>query len=96
MTSNTIDIKISLDMLGDKYRNITGKEEFYSSPEYFKAYHYYRKSRSAGYNWRDIFTNSASIEGLEEVSAAFHENIRRLTDEAIQEAAAANGATFKR
>ena len=94
-TGGTIEVNINLNSMVGMYGNITSKESFYSSPEYFRAYHNYRKQKGGVMNWIDALTGNTAASEFDEVAAVFHGNVRRFIDKAIKSHAKENGGTFK-
>jgi len=94
-TKKTIEVNINLNSMVGMYGNITSQESFYSSPEFFRALHRYRKQKGEHMRWIDVLTGNTDGGEFDEVAAAFHSNVRRSIDRAIKSHAKENDGTFK-
>ena len=94
-TSGTIEVNINLNSMVGMYGNITSQESFYSSPEFFRALHRYRKQKGEHMRWIDVLKGNTDGGEFDEVAAVFHSNVRRSIDKAIKSHAKENGGTVK-
>jgi len=77
--NNTIRLEIDLGYHENRYKNITDKEEFYSSPDYHKAYNSWRKSRGGSPD-NDLLKDLATSPfrgDLRALDIALRENINK-------------------
>ena len=86
MANNVITIQIDFNSMdgNGRYKYYTDREDFYSSPEFFKAYQNYRKGRNGGDNY-DPLKDKVEI-GVRSVHNAIQAALRGPIDKEVIQA----------
>ena len=90
-TDNTIHIRLEISDFQDKYKNLVADESFYSSPEFYKAYTNYRKSKKGDIDPLDIVANTL---GRAAHDVFLHSVFRKSIDNMVKQAVTASGGKW--
>ena len=92
------EIRIQLEIADfqDKYRNLVSDESFYSSPEFYKAYTNYRKSKNGDIDPLDIIPNTLGRAAHDVLlHSVFRKSIEKITDNAMRQVAKDTGGIYQ-
>lgn len=91
-------IKIQIEIENKKNCSNGLRESFFKSPEYFKAYNNYMKSKNSDIDALDIVVNSIGNSAANTVKHALglplQKGLKKEIDNAVKEAAIATGGTW--
>lgn len=83
------DIRIHVDLTevhNSRFKNITDKEDFYGTPEYFKAYQNWRKNHNLSEDLLTDLATSAVASGFNAVRHVFSQSFNKAAEKAINDA----------
>jgi hypothetical protein len=90
-------INIQIDLADSKYKYYQNNKDFYGTPEYYKAYWNWRKSKSGEYEPLESLVTGAAESVFHAIGAvrAIDRAMRKTIDNAVKDAVIKSGGTYK-